>query len=252
MMREPVVRYSAVAYGAINIRYAYVRKKRRSLEIAVHPDGGVFVKAPPRTSAEKIRARVKKRGGWILRQQRFFEQFEPRLSPRQYVGGESHLYLGKKYRLRIVPAAVDKVALNEGRFYVFCVRNDAAHIRRLLENWYRRQAAVWLPQIMAQCWRFYENSGYQKPLLRIQKMKTRWGSLSPNGRLTLNLNLIQAPKECIAYVITHELCHLTHPNHDNGFYRLLERRMANWRRIKYKLELTLARGETPLSSYAVL
>ena len=251
MTNDRTVKSAIAAYGTLNIHYTYIRQNRKLLEIAVHPDGGVVVKAPQKATAKTINARVVKRAGWIMRQKRFFQQFEPRLSPRHYVGGESHLYLGKKYRLKIIRTTADRVVLKEGYFYIACVRNEAAHVRKLLENWYRRRAALYLPPIVEQCWECYAKSGYKKPRVRIQKMKTRWGSLSASGQLTLNLSLMQAPRECIEYVVTHELCHLQYPNHGKDFYRLLEQRMADWRKLKYKLEMTVAMGEYACHSHFV-
>ena len=75
--------------------------------------------------------------------------------------------------------------------------------------------------------------------MKIMQLKKRWGSLSKNGTLTLNRDLIKAPKECIEYVIIHELCHLEHHNHGPEFYRLLERSLPDWVKRKHKLEMAL-------------
>ena len=71
-------------------------------------------------------------------------------------------------------------------------------------------------------------------------MKTRWGSLSTKGTMTLNLDLIRTPRECLEYVIIHELCHLTCRYHDAAFYGLLEKHLPDWKQRKHKLELALA------------
>ena len=81
--------------------------------------------------------------------------------------------------------------------------------------------------------------GSTLPRLAIRRMKTRWGSMSPNGTLTLNSDLVRAPRECIEYVVTHELCHLKHRHHDAAFYGLLEQHMPDWEKRKHKLELAL-------------
>jgi predicted metal-dependent hydrolase len=70
-------------------------------------------------------------------------------------------------------------------------------------------------------------------------MRKRWGSLSEKGTLTLNVDLIRAPKECIDYVVTHELCHLKHRDHSPEFYKLLESLVPGWERMKQKLELSM-------------
>lgn len=89
------------------------------------------------------------------------------------------------------------------------------------------------------CWPNFQCLELERPCLHIRKLKTRWGSLSPRGILTLNVDLIRAPGECIDYVIAHELCHLKHRDHGADFYRLLERMMPDWERRKLKLELAL-------------
>ncbi|MBU4485696.1 MAG: M48 family metallopeptidase, partial [Candidatus Delongbacteria bacterium] len=81
--------------------------------------------------------------------------------------------------------------------------------------------------------------GKEIPKIVVKKMKTRWGSLSQSGILTINIELIKAPKECIDYVITHELCHLKYKDHSPKFYKLLESILPEWKKLKHKLELSL-------------
>ncbi|MEW8307657.1 MAG: M48 family metallopeptidase, partial [gamma proteobacterium symbiont of Ctena orbiculata] len=85
----------------------------------------------------------------------------------------------------------------------------------------------------------FQRMGYAPPAIHIGRMKTRWGSLSSRGLLTLNRDLIRAPRECIDYVVTHELCHLKHKDHSRAFYRLLEQVMPDWDKRKHRLELAL-------------
>lgn len=106
----------AVAYGGGEIPFQLAFSKRKSLEISVHPDKSVVVKAPEGTDREAIEAKVKKRARWIKRQIRYFDQFDPRTPSRKFVSGESHLYLGKKYRLKIEIGIDSGVALKAGFF----------------------------------------------------------------------------------------------------------------------------------------
>ena len=107
-----------------------------------------------------------------------------------------------------------------------------------MDRWYREKAEELFAKIFLESWRFFKKRGVKKPILKLRRMKARWGSLSTEGRMTLNLNLIQADKECIEYVIFHELCHLYHYNHSADFYKLLSNKMPDWLRRKKKLELT--------------
>lgn len=229
-----------IRYGSQSIAYRLTRSRRKSLEIAVHPDGEVVVKAPLGADESVVEQRVQKRARWISRQILHFAQFEPRTPERRFVGGESHLYLGRKHRLKITPSDTDGVSLQRGFFHIAAVDSRPEHIAALLERWYRDRASVYFPQAFEECWRPFRSKGVSKPALKIRSMKTRWGSLSGKGVMTLNLELIKAPGECIEYVIIHELCHLLHPHHDRAFYDLLELSLPDWTKRKHKLEMTLS------------
>jgi predicted metal-dependent hydrolase len=231
----------AVAYGKASIDYSLSYADRKTLEIAVHPDQRVVVKAPLGTDDEAIRARVARRAGWIIKQQVFFRQFEPRTPERRYVGGETHLYLGRHYRLRIGGGNRDAVKLTRGYFEIE-VKSDVSSekVKGLLERWYRDKAAERFRESLDRCWSHFEKHSLTKPRIQVKRMQKRWGSLSAKGLLTLNVDLIRAPRECIDYVITHELSHLRYKDHDTKFYRFLGKIMADWEKRKHKLEVTLA------------
>ena len=232
----------AITYAGKSIPFHLIYSKRKSLEISVAPDNRVSVKAPLGTDEILIEQYVRKRAGWINRQIRYFTQFEPRAVKRRFVGGESHHYLGRKYRLKITPAETDDVLLKQGFFRIATTDARPEHVEKLLENWYRCRASTYFPEMLDQCWRLYHfhNGAAAKPALKIRRMKTRWGSLSKGGRMTLNLELIKAPGECIEYVIVHELCHLLHPHHGKAFYDLLESRLPDWNKRKHRLEMALS------------
>ena len=229
-----------ITYAGESIPFHLSYSNRKSIEIAVHPDGLVTVKAPTDTDKNLIKRRVYKRARWIRRQIRYFAQFDPRTPERKFVGGESHLYLGKKYRLKIRQAETDEVLLKHGFFHISTVNNAPEHIALLLEEWYRSKAQVYFAKVFEECWHPFPKTGVNKPTLKIRTMKTRWGSLSSKGSMTLNLELIKAPRECIEYVVIHELCHLFHLNHGAEFYNLLDRLLPDWKNRKHKLEMALA------------
>jgi len=230
----------SIAYGKENIPFELLFVDRKSMEIAVHPDNRVVVKAPVGAELIKIQARLTKRAGWIKRQRDYFGQFDPRTPARRYVGGESHLYLGRRYRLKIIRGEVNHVKLMQGYFRIAV--NGAPtpeRIKQLLDKWYLKKAREWFLEVLSQYLPEFGLPGPSSPKLSIRRMKTRWGSLSPNCTLTLNVDLIRAPKECIEYVVAHELCHMKHRQHNGDFYRLLEQRMPDWEMRKHKLELSL-------------
>lgn len=210
---------------------------RKSLEIAVHPDKSVVIKAPLTSTIETIEEKIKKRARWIKRQIAYFDQFDPYTPERKYVDGESHLYLGCKYRLKIEQSDKNKVLLKNGYFLIESTSDQHEHIKDLMGSWYKRHAKLCLLKIFDDCWEIFKKSNLSKPHLKLQTMHKRWGSLSGKGQLTLNVHLIQTPKACIEYVVIHELCHLIHHDHSANFYRLLNRTMSDWSKRKHKLEM---------------
>ena len=186
-----------LAYDGESIPFHLSYSKRKTLEIAVHPDCSVVVKAPLGEDETLIEDFIYKRASWIKRQIRYFAEFAPRTPKRQFVGGESHLYLGKQYRLKIRPSATDEVLLKRGFFHIQAVDDKPEHIATLLEAWYWSEAEVYFAQVFEECWQLFQKNGVDKPGLKIRKMKTLWGSFSVKRGITLNLELIKAPENVL-------------------------------------------------------
>lgn len=228
----------SINYGTGSIDYDLVYASRKTLEIAVHPDKTIVVTAPQNANLDNIEAKVKKRARWIKRQIRYFQQFDPRTPDKKYVGGESHFYLGRKYRLKITQSVQNFVTLKNGYLHIYVTSESQEQIQKNLDAWYKEKAQQHFIKIFNECWLQIKDTD-QQPSLSIKKMKKRWGSLSRNGTLSLNIDLIQTPKECIEYVILHELCHLTEYNHGPRFYKLLDKTLPDWLKRKHKLEMSL-------------
>jgi predicted metal-dependent hydrolase len=224
-----------VSCGTATITYDLVFSRRKTLGISVKPDSQVTVRAPIGTPLREIERLVQKRATWILRHQRKFESYPPPSPIRQYMSGESHRYLGKQYRLEVTQAKNDSVKLIRGRFLVTARDNDPARVKRLLIDWYRRQARRIFAERLAVNYPIIQRYDAPYPEIKIRLMKKRWGSCSATSRINLNLRLIQAPKPYIDYVIIHELCHLIEHNHGRTFYALLDRLLPDWRRRRQEL-----------------
>jgi len=228
-------------YGEREIRYDIVRRPRRTLEITVAPDSSVVVAAPQDVIHSAIEAKLRKRARWILGQQRYFSQFLPRTVERRYVSGETHLYLGRQYRLKVIQGAEEGVKLIHGYILVHTERaKDQAVVRDLVNGWYRQRALIKFPERIEHCLGLFANAErFQPERLTVRVMTRRWGSMSPAGHLLLNSRLVQAPVHAIDYVIAHELCHRAHPHHGPAFYALLDGVMPDWRLRKLRLERSM-------------
>ena len=225
----------ALDYGGKNISVALSFRERKRLTISVHPDGTVTALAPIGRSVEAVEKHLYKRRSWIAKQLRYFRQYQPGPAKRYYVSGETWLYLGRQYRLRVNQSEENEVKLQGGYINVDVPKpSDPVAVAKALDRWYRiRAGSVFRTRLNHCC-----NGLLSSPdgvELRIRKMKTRWGSCSKSGVITLNLELIKAPTRCIDYVITHELCHLKIHDHRPAFYRLLNRYMPDWEKQKARL-----------------
>ena len=218
-----------IQYGSTIITYELTYSRRKTLAIDVHPDLHVTVQAPEGATLVDIEAKVRQRAPWILRQQRKYETYLPHLPPRQYVSGETHRYLGRQYRLKVQLGQMEGVKLSRGYFYITVAdKDDTERVQTLLTEWYRRQARRVFKERLVICFERTRFLNLDDPPLEIRRMDTRWGSCTPEGKILLNLTLIQVPKPYIDYVIVHELCHLKEHHHGPDFYRLLSRLMPDW------------------------
>lgn len=226
-------------YGDEPIRFERVGRSSQKSQvlIKVHPDCRIQVAAPASASDEDVVQAVKKRARWIWVQLREFRQQAEHVTPRRYISGESHYYLGKQHMLKIIesPDDIPRVKLLRGKLEVVVRQRDSAVVCQLLDKWYRQRGrevfarrlnammeqALWVEKL---------------PSLRVQVMQTQWGSCSPSGRITLNPHLVKAPRECVDYVILHELCHIAEHNHSERFYRLMNQVMPGWEKVKTRLD----------------
>ena len=228
---------SSLKYGKEHIAFEVVYTKRKTMEIAVHPDTIVIVKAPIGTAADKIAARLAKRARWIRKQLNFFQQFVPRTPPRRYVGGETHLYLGRQYRLKIRNGNEGNVKLKGAYFQISTPDpKNKENVKGLIDQWYKAHALRIFTQRLEICFKKAKSLKVPLPNIQLRKMSKRWGSCSKAGNILLNTELIRAPLYSIDYVIMHELCHLKIHTHDNGYYKLLSKHMPDWERRKERLE----------------
>lgn len=229
-----------IVFGTETIAYEIrFLPTRRTLGIEVHPDLSVVVRAPADCDPDIVQARVGKRAAWISRQLKNFQRYSPRTPARQYLSGETHLYLGRQYGLKVGAGDTASVKMSRGQIAVTVPsgRADPLRVQALLRQWYLIHARDVFGNVMDRYLPLFRD--YARPRLIVRTMQSRWGSLSPAGTMTLNVNLVRAPRACIEYVIAHELCHLMHRDHSTAFYRLLGRVMPDWERHKQRLETVL-------------
>jgi predicted metal-dependent hydrolase len=226
----------SLQFGNTTITYSLSFAQRKTAAIEVHPDLQVTIIAPEGSEPETIEAFIRKRAGWILRQQRQFLTYAPQETPRAYVSGESYRYLGRQYRLKVLEGPQDGVKQERSFIYLTVSdKNDTRHVRSIFEQWFRDEALHVFAKRLKTCYPRVERLGVPYPALSIRSMKMRWGSCSSSGLIVLNPRLVQTPLDCIDYVLLHELCHLKEHNHSKQYYQLLDQVLPDWRERRQKL-----------------
>lgn len=212
------------------------RKPIKNMHLSVYPpDGRVHLSVPDYLTEGDVRSYVISKWEWIRTQQDEIAA-QARQTPREYVSGENHYYFGVRYRLRVsyVTSGANSVEVR-GDTMTMRVRKDSTVERRaeLMTEWYREQLKEYIGPLVA---RWAEKLEERNVTWQIKSMKTLWGSCNARRRsLLFNLELARVPKECIEYVVVHELTHLKIQNHSKVFEFLLGQQIPNWKSLRKKL-----------------
>ncbi|TAA70644.1 M48 family metallopeptidase [Planococcus salinarum] len=234
-----------VPYGSNWIEFELERKNVKNVNLNIKPDMRIMVSANEKVPLSFIYDFVKGKGAWITRQIGQFETVQPYMqSEREYVSGESFKYLGKQYRLKVqVTSGEESVKYFRGFIYLF-VKNKDDHNRKseLMELWYLDKAKKTFGELVEKLYPLVKKYGLAEPTVEMRSMKARWGSAWIEANtISLNTELIKAPKFCIEYVILHELIHFIYNDHSEKFYNLLWTLMPDWEKRKEILDMEIVR-----------
>lgn len=222
-----------IQIGDISVDVVF--KDIKNVHLSVHPPTGrVRIAAPLHMNLDTIRVFAISKIDWIKKHQKKF-QIQERETPREYLDRESHYVWGKRYLLRIQEA--DRTPSVELKHHelLLTVRPDSGIEKKeeIVSAWYReilREAMLpfidkWEPML-----------GIHANLIIVRRMKTKWGSCNPHTRnIHLNSELARKPRECLEYVIVHELMHLLEPTHNSRFVSLMDQYMPQWKHVRDEL-----------------
>lgn len=220
--------------GTVEVLVLY--KPIKNLHLSVMPPvGAVRVSAPLHMREDIIRTLIATRLSWIKKQQSKFKGQE-RQTIREYVSGESHYFLGKRYRLEVIEEnKTPKVELSGSSKMILYIRPNSSITKRekAIQDWYRKNLRSIIADLLP---RWQNKIGVQVNDCGIKRMKTRWGTCNQKAkRVWLNLELAKKPIECIEYVLVHELLHLIEKKHNDRFTSLMSDHLPKWRSLKDEL-----------------
>ena len=217
-----------IKIGKQTIDYEIIRSDRKSIGIIVDKDSNLVIRAPIKTDKEKIKEVISDKSEWILEKLEKVGEIKPAPKPKEFLSGEKLSYLGRKYRLKVKPADIDKarIKLYQGRFlidYPKAFEGDDGKrisvIRDALTEWYRGKAKI---KIKERVDKYREELGVKPNSIKIKNQKTRWGSCSSLDNLNFNFKIIMAPMSIVDYIVVHELAHLIYDNHSREFWQTIK------------------------------
>jgi len=211
-----------------------ILKDIKNVHLSVYPPNGhVRISAPERMSVDNVRAYAVTKLDWIKKQQRKLRSQE-RVTPRDYVSGESHFVWGKRYRLRVLDSPHPGVVIR-ARHLELRARDGSSQQRReeIVESWLRQQLKATIPSLIG---KWEPRLGVTVSKFFVQRMKTKWGSCSTSsGWIRLNTELAKKPVECLEYILVHEMVHLIEPSHNPRFVSLMNEFFPKWNFIEMSL-----------------
>lgn len=214
------------------IEFEVEYRNRKTFEIRIEPPDIIKVKAPMVATEEEISQVVMSKAKWITQKLFEFKDREYRPRKKEYVDGESFMYLGRNYSLKILlnPQAKSiKAKLYQGKFYIDTYTKDQEKLRKAMEIWYRQKT---LEKAMDGI-NYYQSYFNVKPnSVKVKEQKKRWASCTFNRDLLFNWRCAMAPVDVINYIVVHEMCHMVHFNHSKDFWKLVEKIMSDYKAQK--------------------
>ncbi len=209
--------------------YKLIRSRRRTIALAVTADASLIVRAPMNTPLSYIEWLVESKIDWIRRAIARASS-RPRPVVHEYIDGESFLYLGESYKLRVVNKPEKKLDFC-GEFLLSSKEKRRA--RELLIAWYKKEAKKKLSERVEWC---AHRAGISYKSIKITTANKRWGSCSTSGNLNFSWRLIMAPLSVVDYVVVHELAHIEHRNHSKQFWNRVKVMYSNYEKARSWLQ----------------
>lgn len=222
-----------------DINYKVQKSNRKTVTVKVSKKAGVVVVIPMGCDPAISIDAVEKSYEWIKKCIKKFEEQRSTIIEQSYVAGSTHLYLGDRYTLKIERGSIYQLQLVDDKIIVTTPKSD--RVEKMMDIWYMERAKQDITPIFIEMSRGFESRHNTLPSdLEYKFVTSYWGQCTSDNKIRLNANLIRAPRECIEYIIAHELCHLIHKNHSRSFYALLDNEMPNWREYNKILNSTIS------------
>lgn len=228
-----------IQYGVTAIPYSIsYSRRRKNATIVVHPTKKVEVKVPLKAEPGDIRNLVQRKAKWVVKHVEWFDQFQYTGYEKEYVNGETFLYLGRQYRLKILRKDGEKVARLKGKYFEVSIPSNVYGeskeelIKEALFDWYQTHTKEQVDKVIGT---YSKKLGIEKPDFKVKYQFKRWGSCTNKNKLNFNFIIAMAPMSQLEYIVAHELCHIKYKSHSSYFWRLLRILMPDYELRKENL-----------------
>lgn len=208
------------------IEYQIKYSNRKTLNISVERDRSIIVRAPHYLTAEKIEEIVQSKRQWIKEKLNHTQKYPLVTENKEFVSGETLMYLGRNYQLLIVSEEIEGVEFDQ-RFKIS--KHNQPKANELFKEWYLKQA---LKKIEPLAEKYAKSLGVKYNEFKTSEMRYRWGSCTPANNIIFNWRIIKAPMYVLEYLVAHELVHLIESNHTPRFWNILSIQVPNYERAK--------------------
>ncbi len=224
-------------FGTFVYEYQLIRQDRKTLSLTVTPDLRIIVKCPKNADSEKIEQFLQRKWFWLEKQLSLFKKYQRKTYKKEYISGEGYLYLGRHYKILIKRGNENSVSLSKGQLIVYTTKkvSNSNYNKKIISNWINERSNKIFQERLVEVFKNFDYK--ERPTISIREMKRRWGSFLNKEKIFLNPKLVHVSKDCIDYVIAHELCHFKYKKHNVNFYRFLREKYPNWEKTKDKLEM---------------
>lgn len=222
-----------ITINSKELKYNLLRSCRRSVTAKICKDGTIEVRAPLLYGVDDMTKFLQQHWRWLTNHYDKVVE-KAKNQNKLYVSGETHYYLGEKYELKVVETDFNSVNIVDNYLIVNC--KDVKFAETVLKNWYRKMFAEKLNELLPPIIESFKKYNVFPRKFSIRDMKSRWGSCSRQGNISLNVQLVKLNENCIRQVIVHEMCHLVYFDHQAGFYSLMDKEFPEWKKWKSELK----------------
>lgn len=237
--------FKVLDLGECRLNCQIVYAKRKTVQLVLKSADLLVVKAPHNLKDQLLDELVAKRRKWLLKHIADLTARPYAIKPC-FENGSTHFFLGEPHVLQLQITSAKRISRGQGRFLISAPLNDPNTVEELLYKFYANEAKVFFNGRLNELWPMFcaklnlncPNEKWParpKPVISARRMKSRFGSMNAQNRMSLNIELMRVAPYFTDYVILHELCHLKHMNHGKAYYALLEQFLPNWRALKHDL-----------------